>query len=116
MASLNGLPALLDFSVYGGDNFTVQINFVDGTTNNPWPLTGTWKAEIRTTPTATSPVTSFTIDTSQGAAGILYMSLTGTQTTLLIGSPFVWDLQQTVSGSVKTFYTGHIRAVKDVTL
>jgi len=115
MPSVNVLPAFLDLQLYCGDDFSMQVHFTDQTTGNPWALTGTWKAEVRATPTSATVLTTFAVDTSLGASGILSLSLSGAQTASLVGNPLFWDLQQTVSGTIKTWFSGQVSVRQDVT-
>ena len=92
-----------------------QVQFTDSTTGQAYPLTGTWLAQVKSSQTASTVLTSFTIDTSLAAQGKLTLSLTGAQTTSLIGPPSVWDLQQTTGGVIKTWLHGQIKASQDIT-
>lgn len=116
--ALDVTPVLLDLRLYAGDDFTMRIDFIHADTKLPYPLTGTWLAQVRAEPEATSLLTSFAIDVSQMAQGKLYLSLSGEQVRgLLSVFPRHWDLQQIPQGQTapRTWYRGTIRATGDVT-
>ena len=107
---LGAVPKPLDFEVYRGDGFAVLFNFTQDA--EPWPLTGTWEAQVRETPTD-EILTSFTVDDSEADEGNLRIALSSVQTAALTG-PAVWDLQQT-DGEPRTWYRGNIYPSGDVT-
>jgi hypothetical protein len=120
-------PKQLDFDLYAGDSFAVLFEFIDETTGEPWPLEGTFKAEIRS---KGEVVTEFTVDDSEQPEGRLRLSLTGDQTqTLAAATPtchhrtaattcaqcMSWDLQQDFPGGPRTWYRGAVAVTADVT-
>lgn len=126
MTTLSIRPKILDIDLYAGDTFTVLFRFIDEDTGLPWPLVGTWAAQIRN---RTSVVEDFTVDDSDAADGELHLSLTGEQTATIgeqpgcqhgshastCGNCLVWDLEQTYPGGVRTWYYGTVSAMTDVT-
>jgi hypothetical protein len=106
------LPAVLDLDLYVGDGFGLEFSFVDKDSGDPYPLTGTFSAQVRH---LDELVTAFSIDTTDAATGVLTLGLTPVQTELIV-SGSVWDLQQTPTvGVVRTWYRGTIRMFGDVT-
>jgi hypothetical protein len=113
---ISAQPTTLDLSLYAGDGFSTAFNFKDGLTGEPWPVTGTWVAEIRAKASDPDPLAEFAIDLTDAAEGIIRASLTGEQVrSLLDTTGGVWDLQQTpASGQPKTWFRGRISAQWDV--
>jgi hypothetical protein len=106
-------PKTLDFSLYGGDSFAVTFIFTDQETGDPYPLTGTWEAQIRN---KGEEVTEFSVDFSFATDGRLGLSLTGEQTALLVGLQTLdWDLQQSFAGGPRTWYRGAVNVTGDIT-
>ena len=106
-------PKTLDFSLYGGDSFAVQFIFTDSETGEPWPLTGTWQAQIRN---KGEELTEFSIDEVDAGEGKLYLGLTGEQTADLVGLQTLdWDLQQDYPGGPRTWYRGAVNVTGDIT-
>ena len=109
---LSTRPKTLDLDIYAGDGFALRFQFSDKVTAEPWPLEGTWKAEIRDGDG--DVVTDFVIDASEADEGKLALSLSATQTESLQGlSSLTWDLQQSVGP--RTWYRGAVYATGDVT-
>jgi hypothetical protein len=118
MPTIDVTPANLDLTLYAGDGFTMRISFINKETGNPWPLTGTWLAQIRATAAAPDPpIASFAIDTHDAVNGNITVSLTGEDTRACLGNVVsFWDLQQTVlGGEPRTWYAGKVKVGQDVT-
>lgn len=112
MIRLGQLPTTLDLDLYRGDGFGLKLTFIDKDTGLPYPMDGSFKAEVRHNGAV---VTEFAIDNSDAASGNITIGLAASQTpTIPTGS--VWDLQQSpVDGVVRTWYRGTIRMYGDVT-
>jgi hypothetical protein len=114
---ISTLPAELDMTIYAGDTLTIQFKFTDNATN-PVDMTGTWTASIRANPgDPDPPITTFTVDSSQAATGIITITLPSAASAVLpTGPPLVWDLEQTIgTTSVRTTHRGTITVTEDVT-
>jgi hypothetical protein len=106
------LPAVLDLDLYVGDGFGLEFSFVDKDSGDPYPLTGTFSAQVRH---AGELLTGFTIDTTDAANGVITLGLAPAQVDLIV-SGSVWDLQQMSDvGVIRTWYRGTIRMFGDVT-
>ena len=124
MTTLSVQPKQLDLNLYAGDGFAIRFVFTHAGSGTPWPLTGTWKAQIRVNDVV---VDQFAIDSSEGSNGYLNISLDGIQTDMLgplsicqhptstrDANCILWDLQQ--SDGPRTWYAGTIRVKGDVTV
>jgi hypothetical protein len=62
-------------------------------------------------------VAAFTLDATNAATGIIVATLSSTASgTLMPGTTYVWDLEQTTAGgAVRTTHMGKITVVEDVT-
>jgi len=110
-------PQNLDLLLYAGDGFSMRINFIDKMTGDPWPVDGTWIAQVRSTATSEEVLASFTIDDSQANVGHITASLTGADTRACAGQvTCFWDLQYTPpGGQPRTWYAGKVKVSQDVT-
>lgn len=118
MPAIDVTPATLDLTLYAGDGFSMRISFVNKATGAPWPVDGTWLAQIRQTAAAADPpLATFVIDTTDAVNGNLTVSLTGDDTRACLATPVsFWDLQQTPpGGEPRTWYSGKVKASQDVT-
>jgi hypothetical protein len=101
--------------VYGGDTFTQTFNFLED--GAPIALTakgwGSWKAQYRTSPSASLAV-DFVVDDSQANSGAITISLSA-EDTANIRSKGVFDLQASQSGTVRTWIRGELSWTQDVT-
>lgn len=76
-------------------------------------LTGrTFLCQLRRDP-ASAVVVTVTVDTAQAASGILTLRLTAAVTAPLTGT-YVWELQQTTAGVIRTLLGGAWQFVGDV--
>jgi len=101
--------------VYAGDTFTQTFTLTSD--SSPIDLvdagwTG-WSAQYRKTASAATAV-DFTVDDSSAASGQITISLTPAQTAALKDNG-VFDLQATQGGVVRTWLTGSISWLRDVT-
>jgi hypothetical protein len=117
MATITFQPSTLDLKLYAGDGFGVAFKFADKATGDPFPVAGVWAAEVRAPASAADALTSFAIDDSAAATGVIAISLTGDQVrTIMASTEATWDLQQTEPGAEpRTWYRGRITAGQDVT-
>jgi hypothetical protein len=118
MPAIDVTPATLDLTLYAGDGFSMRISFVNKVTGDPWPVDGTWLAQIRPTAAAADPIAEFAIDTTDAANGNITASLSGDDTRACLESPGVatWDLQQIPpGGEPRTWYSGKVKTTQDVT-
>jgi hypothetical protein len=105
-------PGKLNIRTSRGDTVAVPITIQeDGLAAN---LTGrTYSAQIRRSKASATAVT-VTVDTADAATGQLVLRLTASATASLSGD-YLWDLQQTIGGSVRTILEGRWTFGADVT-
>lgn len=110
------LPAVLNLSIYAGDDLTMRFTFTDPE-GAPVDMTGTWAAHVRATADAPDPpLAEFDIDDIDADVGVLVAQLDGQATRPLVGITAVWDLQQALDdGTVRTTHRGSIDVTEDVT-
>jgi len=122
VAEIDLSPDVLDIVLYAGDGVRFRLVATD-LNEDPVPLLGTFEAEIRAKRPDPDPVQAqFAIDTTDAATGIIVLSLTGTQTQLLVPALSTekkwlgfWDVQWTpVDEEPKTLCQGKVTVWRDV--
>ena len=108
-------PARSDISLYRGDDWEQQLQFLD---DDGTPYTfppGEWRSEVRTKPDG-ELVTELEVQTDKLDEGILTLSLSA-DNTVEFPAQSVYDLQMvTEEGKTQTYVVGTIQVTKDVTL
>lgn len=108
-------PAPRDLEIYRGDDYAHKITFVDNSDPpEPLNLSGyTFKAQIRDRPeNGISVLSSFTIDTSDAASGIITLHLNAAETEIPSG---YWDLEVNDGSVTQTWLRGKVTMSGDVT-
>lgn len=110
-----GSPAKQNLTVTRGDTLTlVVVMTTDGST--PINISGrTYAAQVRSSADATSTSATFTCTLTDAANGEVTCTVAASATALLSPGVFVWDLQETASGTVATVLSGSLTVVADVT-
>lgn len=97
MAVINLNPQILDIVLYAGDGVNFRVVVTDSL-DEPVPLTGTMKAQIRAKRDSLNASAEFAIDLSDSATGIALLSLSKVDTRALVTTKKfvgVWDLEWT---------------------
>lgn len=116
--NLNLNPQILNLSLYAGDGANFRL-VVTNSLNEPVPLTGTMKAQIRVKrDSADPPSAEFTIDLTDAATGIALLTLAKTDTQALVTTKKfvgVWDLEWTPTDAEPiTILQGKVECFPDV--
>lgn len=108
-------PAEQDLVTTRGDNVTVTVTMTtDGTT--PINITGrTYAAMVRADYEDSTPAATFTCAITNGANGVLSLTLSSANTLSLNPYNYFWDLQETASSVVSTIIAGAFVVLPDVT-
>jgi len=98
-----------------GDTFALEVDFYDAN-NDPIDLTGyTWKMDVSESDTSPTPILDDTDFTYTGTSGgKLYVNATSTVMSTIDGGLYVYGLQSTKSGIVKTWLYGLFTVNEDV--
>jgi hypothetical protein len=117
---ISRVPPNVNLELYAGDGVAIKFTLKDST-GTAYALDGAVTAQIRTKRTDPDPIVSWTVDTTDGADGIVIVSLTGAQTASLIASgktsfSGAWDMQYVASGAEPlTLLQGSVTCDADVT-
>jgi len=98
-----------------GDTFSIEIDFLDPN-GSPLDLTGyTWKMDVSAYDGAPTPVLNDTDFTYLGtSAGKLYVTATATVMLTIAAGQYVYGLQSTDTGIVKTWIYGTFTVNEDM--
>jgi len=112
---LDHTPQRVDVDAYRGDDTIDKYQFKDPTTGDPIDIT-TWTldAQIRPSKDDDTILVTLTVDKVDAPNGRVQVILAAVDSAQLEGA-FVWDLQRTLSGLVRTVAGGKYRVVADVT-
>ena len=107
----------VDITCRKGDTFSLELTFKDPD-GAELDLTGyEWKIDVRETDTSTSVILEDDQFTYSGSTeGLLRISASATTMEEVDGGIYVYDLQSTNSGAVKTWLYGIFKVNEDVTL
>lgn len=109
------MPARLDLTVWQGDTYAMPPITIRSDSTAIDVSSWSFSAKIATG-YSTTATTTFSVATGSASSGIITLSLTSTQTAALtLTSSYVWDLQRTLSGDVKTLIAGKVRVKGQVT-
>lgn len=107
----------VDITCRKGDSFRLELTFKDEA-GVVLDLTGySWKLDVRETDTSVAAIIEDNSFTYSGlASGVLTISATPVTMAAIDGGLYVYDLQSTKAGSVKTWLYGIFKVNEDVTL
>jgi hypothetical protein len=107
----------VDITCRKGDSFRLELTFKDDT-GAVINLTGyTWKLDVRETDTSASAILEDDAFTYSGTTlGVLTITAPPVTMSAVSGGLYVYDLQSTNSGAVKTWLYGIFKVNEDVTL
>lgn len=113
---ISRVPETLDLALYAGDGVSIRLSLTNST-GDPISVTGTMKAQIRATHSATEASAEFDATPEENA---IVISLTGDQTQALVTGEDkfegVWDLQWVPQdGQPTTLVRGKVTCDADVT-
>lgn len=109
------MAALRDISIYKGDTYTHSLT-IKNSSNVAIDLTGrTYIAQIRESSAASSSEAVFDVDTSNSSNGVVVLSLTSIQTSLLKSGTYFYDVQESYGNVVTTLMYGNAVVTGDIT-
>lgn len=106
----------VDITCRKGDTFSLEFTFSDES-GNPINLDSySWKMDVKETDTSSGDIIADNSFTYAGDAGAGKLTITASATTMagVSGGIYVYDLQSTASGVVKTWVFGLFKVNEDV--
>jgi hypothetical protein len=117
-AEIDLVPQTVDLDLYAGDGAKLRL-VVETVTGEVVPIDGAVTAQIRSAPDDPGISVTWVTDLSEGAEGVIGLSLTGLQTASLInGKDFsgVWDVEwDSLLSEPVTLMRGKCTCTLDVT-
>jgi hypothetical protein len=107
----------LDITCRKGDSFRLELTFKDDAGAVINLTTYTWKLDVRETDTSASATLEDDAFTYNGTAlGVLTITAPAGTMAAVEGGLYVYDLQSTNAGAVKTWIYGIFKVNEDITL
>lgn len=104
----------LDLTLRRGDTLDQDVALVDDV-GDPLDVSGwTWDADVREGPESSSVTASITVTVNDAANGDLTLELAAATSAALNAGRYVWDLEGTDSGTVRTVAAGYFDVPGDV--
>jgi hypothetical protein len=109
------MPGTRDLDVYRGDDFAHTVTFkdVNGAVINV--SSRSFSSQLRRYPDTSVIAATFGVDMTNATTGVVVFTLADTVTSDLDPGPYVYDVQQTDSGTVTTMLAGDVTVAADVT-
>tara|TARA_R110000803_G_C11738853_1_gene290733 strand:+ start:24 stop:383 length:360 start_codon:yes stop_codon:yes gene_type:complete len=105
----------VDITCRKGDTFTLEFTFSDDTGSAIDLTTYAWKMDVKETDTSSADIIADSSFTYNGnAQGVLTITATATVMAAVEGGLYVYDLQSTQAGAVKTWVYGLFTINEDV--
>jgi hypothetical protein len=108
------MAAKRDISIYKGDTYTHSLTIKNSSNVAIDVSLRTYIAQIKESSAAESTLLSFDIDDSNGANGLVVLSLTSNQTSTLKSGKYYYDLQETAGNVVTTLMYGNVNVTGDI--
>jgi hypothetical protein len=103
-------PAVVNIRLYRGDDSTVKFTLQDGGSPVVLPTTG-WSAQLRESRASPDVAAPATINATEAATGVLYITFPNTPTT----PPALYYDVQCATGGLRTWLRGRVTISGDVT-
>lgn len=117
---INLLPDTLDLAFYAGDGANIQLT-VTNVDETPVAVAGEVVAQVRPNKLSETVTAEFAVDLTNGVMGVVVLSLTGEQTTAMLGPSRqtlfkgLWDVQWNPEGQEPiTLIQGRVECYADV--
>lgn len=109
------VPGELNIVTTRGDTCTLTVTITsDGTT--PINITGrVYTSMVRRYWDDATVAATFTCTVTNGAGGVMVMTLSATQTAAMDDGTYYWDLQENASGIITTIMSGAFVVLPDAT-
>lgn len=108
------MAGMRDITIYKGDSYTHRVN-IKNSSNTAINISGrSYVAQIRKSKATESVIASFTTNITDGANGVLTLSMTSSQTSGINTGIYYYDLQETNGSYVTTLMGGKVTITGEV--
>jgi hypothetical protein len=108
------MAANRDISVYQGDTYAHELRIRNSANANVTITSRTYSGQIRKKRNSDTVAATFTSEITNGANGIVVMSLSSAATANIAAGTYVYDFQETNGSTVTTLITGTVTVVGEV--
>jgi hypothetical protein len=109
------MAATRDISIYQGDTYAHELRIKDSANANVSITSRTYTGQIRKKRNSDTITATFTSQITNGANGIVVMTLTPANTASIPAGTYVYDFQETNGTTITTLITGTVTVVGEVT-
>jgi hypothetical protein len=109
------MAATRDISIYQGDTYAHELRIKDSSNANVSITSRTYTGQIRKKRNSDTITATFTSQITNGANGIVVMTLTSANTANISAGSYVYDFQETNGTTITTLITGTVTVVGEVT-
>ena len=109
------MAATRNITIYQGDTYAHELRLRDSANANINISSRTYTGQIRKRRSSDSSSATFSAEITDGANGIVVMSLTASVTANLRSGIYVYDFQETNGSTVTTLMTGNVTIIGQVT-
>ena len=100
------MAATRNITIYQGDTYAHELRIKDSANANVNISTRTYTGQIRKKRNSDTAAATFTSEITNGANGIVVLSLTSAETANIASGTYVYDFQETNGSTVTTLITG----------
>ena len=109
------MAATRDISIYQGDTYAHELRIKDSANANVNITSRTYTGQIRKKRNSDTVTATFTSVITNGANGVVVMTLTSSNTANISSGSYVYDFQETNGATITTLITGVCTVTGDVT-
>jgi hypothetical protein len=108
------MAATRNITIYQGDTYAHELRIRNSANANVTITSRTYSGQIRKKRNSDTAAATFTSEITNGANGIVVMSLTAATTANIAAGSYVYDFQETNGSTVTTLITGTVTVTGEV--
>lgn len=108
------MAATRNITIYQGDTYAHELRIKNSANANVNITSRTYTGQIRKKRNSETSAAIFTSEITNGANGIVVMSLTPAATSNIAAGTYVYDFQETNGSTVTTLITGTVTVIGEV--
>jgi hypothetical protein len=108
------MAATRNITIYQGDTYAHELRIKDSANANVTITSRTYSGQIRKKRNSDTAAATFTSEITNGANGIVIMSLSAAATANIAAGTYVYDFQETNGTIITTLITGTVTVTGEV--
>jgi hypothetical protein len=108
------MAATRNITIYQGDTYAHELRIKNSANANVTITSRTYSGQIRKKRNSDTAAATFTSEITNGANGIVVMSLTAATTANIAAGVYVYDFQETNGTTITTLITGTVTVTGEV--